>query len=66
MVCAKQGERSISAHNSLWTMVRIPLGTCHEVRPVVGVRVSFVRGVFGEKESDYTQNGNEVKAIVTN
>ena len=64
VVSAKEGERIISAHDSLWTMVRIPLGTSHEVRPVVGVRMSFVRGVFSEKESDYRQNGKEVEAIL--
>lgn len=65
VVSAKEGERIISAHDSLWTMVRIPLGNFHEVRPVMGVRISFVRVAFSEKESEYRQNGKELEAIAT-
>ena len=46
-------------------MIRIPLGTLHEVLPSIGVRISFVRAVYSEGKSDYKTNGKEIEAIVT-
>ena len=49
VVYYNEGQMTFLPHETMWTMIRIPLGTVHEVKPTTGVRIAFVRGVHSEK-----------------